>query len=229
MRKLLIADRVSRILPERPRPFPRKASDVPARQTGRRLSLPRRPEGQSRGTGLRDPQRRNQESLRRILCDRQGRQEGRALPRSHIGRVVSGGARAETVTSRDKQKHENEAPTKRTTTDEQPDIDRRTASRAKPPATVGVWDPFVRAFHWSLVTLVIVALATGDEVAWLHLVAGYAIVVLVILRILWGFVGSRHARFSDFVRPPSEVLRFVGDSVRLKAPATSVIIRLEAR
>jgi len=45
-------------------------------------------------------------------------------------------------------------------------------SRAKPPATVGVWDPFVRAFHWSLVTLVIVALATGDEVEWLHLMAG---------------------------------------------------------
>lgn len=90
-------------------------------------------------------------------------------------------------------------------------------SRSKPPATVGVWDPFVRAFHWSLVTLVIVALATGDEVEWLHLMAGYAIVVLVILRVLWGFVGSRHARFSDFVRPPSEVLRFVGDSVRLKA------------
>jgi len=92
------------------------------------------------------------------------------------------------------------------------------AGRAKAPATVRVWDPFVRIFHWSLVALVIVAVATGDEVEWLHLAAGYAIAALVALRVLWGFVGSRHARFSAFVRPPSEVLRFVGQSLRLKAP-----------
>ena len=47
--------------------------------------------------------------------------------------------------------------------------------------------------------------------------AGYAIAALVILRVLWGFVGAKHARFSEFVRPPSEVFRFVDDSLRLKA------------
>ena len=62
-----------------------------------------------------------------------------------------------------------------------------------------------------------VALATGDEVEWLHLWAGYAIAALVALRVLWGFVGARHARFSDFVRPPSVVFRFIGDALRLKA------------
>lgn len=91
------------------------------------------------------------------------------------------------------------------------------ASRAKPPATVGVWDPFIRVFHWSLVALVVVALATGDEVEWLHLWAGYAIAALMALRVLWGFVGARHARFSDFVRPPSVVFRFIRDALRLKA------------
>ncbi len=91
------------------------------------------------------------------------------------------------------------------------------ADRREPP-TVRVWDPIVRLFHWSLVALVAVALATGDEVEWLHLSAGYAIAALVALRVIWGFVGSRHARFSDFVKPPSEVIRFLGQSHRLRAP-----------
>jgi cytochrome b len=91
------------------------------------------------------------------------------------------------------------------------------AVRREPPP-VRVWDPFVRLFHWSLVALVAVALATGDEVEWLHLWAGYAIAALVALRVIWGFVGSRHARFSDFVKPPSEVIGFLGQSLRLKAP-----------
>ncbi len=88
---------------------------------------------------------------------------------------------------------------------------------ATPPASVAVWDPFVRLFHWSLVALFICAFLTGDEIAWLHIRAGYAIAVLVALRILWGFVGSENARFAFFVRPPSEVLSFLHDSARLKA------------
>jgi hypothetical protein len=39
--------------------------------------------------------------------------------------------------------------------------------------TVAVWDPFVRVFHWSLVGLFAVAFLTGDEIEWLHLLAGY--------------------------------------------------------
>lgn len=92
------------------------------------------------------------------------------------------------------------------------------AGGATPPATVAVWDPFVRLFHWSLVTLFIVAFATGDEIAGLHIGAGYAIAVLVILRIIWGFVGPRNARFASFIRPPGEVLAFVRQSLRLSAP-----------
>jgi cytochrome b len=91
------------------------------------------------------------------------------------------------------------------------------AARPGPPR-VRVWDPFVRIFHWSLVALVAVAVATGDEVEWLHVWVGYAIAALVAFRVIWGYVGSRHARFSEFVRPPSEVIRFVGQSLRLRAP-----------
>jgi cytochrome b len=98
-----------------------------------------------------------------------------------------------------------------------------------PPATVlkacdttaplvPVWDPFVRIFHWSLVGLFVLAFATGDEVEWLHLAAGYAIAGLVLLRIIWGFVGPRHARFSDFVRTPREVTDYARSAIRLRAP-----------
>jgi cytochrome b len=86
------------------------------------------------------------------------------------------------------------------------------------PREERVWDPFVRAFHWSLVGLFIVAFVTGDEVEWLHFAAGYAIAGLVALRVAWGFVGPRHARFRDFVRPPWEVLAYLRAAVRLRAP-----------
>jgi cytochrome b len=87
-----------------------------------------------------------------------------------------------------------------------------------PPATVKVWDPFVRVFHWSLVGLFAFAFLTGDEWQKPHELAGYAIGALVAARILWGFVGSRHARFSSFVRSPAQVVRFVAGTARFSAP-----------
>lgn len=93
-----------------------------------------------------------------------------------------------------------------------------TAGGFAPPATVKVWDPFVRFFHWSLVALFIIAYLTGDEIEWLHILAGYAIAGLVAVRILWGFIGPRHARFADFVKGPRAVAAFLKQSVRLEAP-----------
>jgi len=92
------------------------------------------------------------------------------------------------------------------------------AGGVSPPATVTVWDPFIRVFHWSLVLLFAVAFLTGDEIEWMHLWAGYAIAALVALRIVWGFIGSRHARFSDFAKGPSTVLKYLKQSTRLEAP-----------
>jgi cytochrome b len=92
------------------------------------------------------------------------------------------------------------------------------AGGATPPATVKVWDPFVRAFHWSLAALFLLAYATGDEVEQVHIVAGYTIAGLLALRILWGLVGPRHARFSDFVRSPRAVLAYLRNMVLLRAP-----------
>jgi cytochrome b len=91
------------------------------------------------------------------------------------------------------------------------------AAGAMRPRMVRVWDPFVRVFHWSLVALFAVAFATGDEWMKAHVLAGYGIAVLVALRIIWGLVGSRHARFSDFVRGPSATLEYLEDTLKLNA------------
>jgi cytochrome b len=92
------------------------------------------------------------------------------------------------------------------------------AGGAMPPATIKVWDPFVRVFHWSLAALFLVAYATGDEIERVHIAAGYAIASLIAARIVWGFIGPRHARFSSFVRPPREVLTYLRDVALLRAP-----------
>lgn len=92
------------------------------------------------------------------------------------------------------------------------------AGGATPPATIMVWDPYVRIFHWSLVGLFTIAFLTGDEIEWLHVWAGYAIAALVAMRIVWGFIGSRYARFVDFVKGPRVVLTFVRQSMHLEAP-----------
>jgi cytochrome b len=62
-----------------------------------------------------------------------------------------------------------------------------------------------------------VAYATGDEIERVHIAAGYAIAALIAARIVWGFVGPRHARFVSFVRPPREILAYLRDVALLKA------------
>lgn len=97
------------------------------------------------------------------------------------------------------------------------DIVMTEAGGATPPATVKVWDPFVRVFHWSLVVLFATAYVTGDEIERVHIAAGYAIAGLLTLRIVWGFVGPRHARFADFVCSPREALGYLRDVLLLRA------------
>ena len=77
--------------------------------------------------------------------------------------------------------------------------------------SVKVWDPLVRVFHWSLVAgFAANALVIYDE-SKLHQWVGYAVMGLVAVRILWGFVGSRHARFSDFPPSPAGAMRQLGE------------------
>ena len=82
---------------------------------------------------------------------------------------------------------------------------------------VKVWDPFVRVFHWTLVVAFFVAYFTEGEPEWLHNWAGYIIAILLVARVVWGFIGSEHARFSDFVRSPSTVMAYLKENVAGRA------------
>lgn len=74
---------------------------------------------------------------------------------------------------------------------------------------VRVWDPVVRGFHWTLVTSFAVAWFTSGTMEAVHHWAGYAAGSLVALRLVWGVVGTPYARFSQFVRDPATVLRYL--------------------
>ncbi len=78
---------------------------------------------------------------------------------------------------------------------------------------IKVWDPLVRIFHWSLVTAFAVAylLEGEDETMLIHSWAGYIVFGLVMFRLVWGLIGTRHARFSDFVRSPGAALAYGKD------------------
>jgi cytochrome b len=85
-----------------------------------------------------------------------------------------------------------------------------------------IWDAPVRLFHGALILAVTGAFVTNRlGVAYFkyHLLCGYAVILLVAFRILWGVFGTRHARFSNFVRGPRAVLAYVGDLSRGRAAA----------
>ncbi|OGS80987.1 MAG: cytochrome B [Gallionellales bacterium GWA2_59_43] len=76
--------------------------------------------------------------------------------------------------------------------------------------TVKVWDLFIRLFHWTLVAGFATAYVSGEvHASDIHVLAGYALCVLLIARVYWGFKGSRHARFRSFFFPPGETLAYV--------------------
>ena len=95
-------------------------------------------------------------------------------------------------------------------------MDLDAAGNGSPP-TVKVWDPLIRVFHWSLVGLFTFSYLSGDEWKQAHILSGYTIIGLLIVRIIWGFVGTRHARFSNFIYGPATTVRFVLDTVAMKA------------
>jgi len=83
--------------------------------------------------------------------------------------------------------------------------------------TIKVWDPFIRVFHWSLVIAFTAAYVTEEDFLSIHTVAGYVLLGLLGLRMIWGFIGTRHARFSDFTFSLSSIRDFLIDTLHFRA------------
>ena len=84
-------------------------------------------------------------------------------------------------------------------------------SAATGSTSLVVWDLPTRLFHWVLVGLIGLSWWTGEQGKNdLHLYSGYAVLTLLIFRLLWGIFGSSTARFSSFVRGPRAVVDYLG-------------------
>ena len=80
---------------------------------------------------------------------------------------------------------------------------------------IRVWDLPIRLFHWLLVLCITGSLISvnigGNAIEW-HAYFGYCILTLLIFRVIWGFVGSTHARFASFFPKPAKVIAYLRKS-----------------
>jgi cytochrome b len=82
-------------------------------------------------------------------------------------------------------------------------------------AAVKVWDRFLRFFHWTLVLCFTTAFISGEEhLSRIHVLAGYALCVLLAARMYWGFRGGEYARFRAFIFPVSEALAYMRSMIK---------------
>jgi cytochrome b len=82
--------------------------------------------------------------------------------------------------------------------------------------TVKVWSPLIRIGHWALVISFFTAYFTEDDFITLHVWAGYIVGAYVLIRVLWGFMGDKHVRFSDFVYSPAKIICYLKNLITRK-------------
>ncbi len=93
---------------------------------------------------------------------------------------------------------------------------RAESAQAAPTVRILVWDVPVRVFHWLLAASFAGAYLTAESERWrlVHVTLGYTFAGLIAFRLVWGIVGTRHARFASFVRGPAAVMRYLGALLR---------------
>ena len=67
---------------------------------------------------------------------------------------------------------------------------------------IAVWDPLIRIGHWTIVLAFAVAYFSGEDLLSVHVWAGYIVGAVVLIRVIWGFIGPTRKRFTDFVLCP---------------------------
>ena len=83
-------------------------------------------------------------------------------------------------------------------------------THSSPPDKQPLWDIPTRVFHWLIVACVPLAWWSAEEERYdLHQWVGYTVLVLVVTRVAWGIIGSRHSRFTDFLVGPRAVLSYL--------------------
>lgn len=80
-----------------------------------------------------------------------------------------------------------------------------------------VWDPVIRIGHWVLVLAFFTAYFTAEEWMTIHTWAGYIVVAVIFIRVIWGFFGSKHARFVDFMYQPTQILTYLKNLLARKS------------
>lgn len=80
--------------------------------------------------------------------------------------------------------------------------------------TLQIWDPLIRISHWVLAVAFLVAYFTEDDFLSTHVWAGYTVGFVILIRIVWGFIGTQHARFADFICSPIKSIKYFVELIR---------------
>ena len=75
--------------------------------------------------------------------------------------------------------------------------------------SIKVWDIAIRVFHWTLLGCYAIAFISSENIMKVHVIFGYIVLFLVLFRILYGFVGTKYARFSNFLYPPAQIVDYL--------------------
>ncbi|MBS9476923.1 cytochrome b/b6 domain-containing protein [Ancylobacter radicis] len=94
----------------------------------------------------------------------------------------------------------------------------RPSQEAGPSPEVMVWDPVVRIFHWTVVAGCLLNLFVVEDSEALHEIIGYMVAAALVVRVIWGFIGTHYARFAEFVPGPRRLTWYLSALAKGREP-----------